>query len=322
VNPFSVFFRRWKICALLVLALTALVLTADAHHAPSHAIGIPRLVNNFSILVLRVEQFTFTNPREGCEQRNDCDLESIKFFIEDYEIPSDGDLTSTIRGTGFLAGIKTKTVDTLRKYSIVQFLRGCSWVSQESSDGSVNNYFGVVRNGGHLGERTLFVHREWMVDTNDNVTAYHATGGESDTHFFLQWSNPEPTWIPDRQANLLGEIPATVPFGFITDHPGPAVYRPARQIIRDDGKLIDILAEAQNMSLQFKTCVYKTADVPTTTDGSMRGLGKPIVCHTWQQSFVYNHQLNKFESPPAPHAECSRPFTKDEQRAQDMIQQR
>jgi hypothetical protein len=301
--------------------LVAFALLVTALASPSYA------TDQFSVRTfpLRIASHVFTNPLDGCVQRDDCDLVGARFQVQDYEVYDDDDENNKqavlVFGTGFLAGIETTHVAALRKYSIVQFIRGCMWNSWIDGAGNLQTAFRIIRSGGHLGTRTLMVHREWTVDTNDDVPAYHADKSTGDQHYLMQWSNPPPAWIPDRQQNLLGERQPTVPFGFITDYPGPGVVRPEQTVVRVDGSTVRIPQEAQNSSLEFKTCVYKTTDVPATTTGSPDEFQKPIVCYQWHQSFVYNHTTSEMEMPPTLHSQCSRPFTEQEQHVQTLLQE-
>lgn len=305
-----------RLTAALGLVLAVLAWDAKPHHQQWHQLGVPHNVDQVTSIPLSFDQYTFINPREGCEQRDDCDLVSVDFRKEDYELPSlyRGDVT--VRGTSFLAGVQTTSPRALEKYSFVQFIQGCMWSSELGKDGKVKRRFNVTRNGGHLNRRSLMLHPNWTVDSNDDEPVYHSYKDLNNRHFLLQWTDPRPDWIPDRQGHLYGERRPTTSYGFITDRPGPAMLAPARKVRTDRGSIKRIPQTAKNSALQFKTCLYKTSDVLPLTRGDLAEFQKPIVCYSWSQSYVFDHKRQKFTSPPVPNSECLRPLSDEEARVQ------
>jgi hypothetical protein len=256
-------------------------------------------------------------PREGCVERNDCDLKEIIFFVEDYEFPIDPSVDENVlmRGTKFMAGIETTNVAALQNYVFVQFIRGCMWNSQQEADGSITTSFSIART--YLGKRTHFVHREWTVDSVDLDPAYSTEEENADRHFAWEWSDPRPTWIPSRQQKLFGEETPTVPFGFVMDSPEPlATFRPANP---SEPAVSTLLGRATNRSLEFRMCVYRASDVPVVTDGTPSGLGEPIACYNWRSTHVYDYDRGAFVSPEGIHAECSRPFNETEEHIEELF---
>lgn len=81
---------------------------------------------------------------------------------------------------------------------------------------------------------------------------------------------------------LYGEQKPKLPQLYIVDHPGSAFY---------------INNRAKNISLQFRTCIYRTKDVPKNVSYNNAKFAKPIHCFEWRSSFVYNHYTEQFESP-------------------------
>ena len=240
---------------------------------------------------------TFENTKEECAKNDTCDLKQIFFRKEDYFMPADtAELSDPIiYGTKMIAGYITHDVEQLTNYLFVQFNRGCMWYSHlDEAKQHIVTEFGIVRE--YLGVRkTQNVFPEWVVDTNDNDPA--ATSGEvGNRHFLLQWSEKVPLGIPNVQGNLFGEKRPTIPFGYITDMPGPAVYAPG-------------IGQARNMSLEFKTCLFKTKDVSLVTNGHDVDVTRAVFCINWESKFVYDHKQQKFETPKGIHQECGREWT-------------
>lgn len=169
------------------------------------------------------------------------------------------------------------------------------WNSYLNDDGVLSTEFGVLRN--FLGTaRIQHIFPRWVVDSDDTDPAYGADSASGNRHYFLQSAKSVPTWMPDRQGKLYGEAKPTIPFLYVTDAPGPAYYSPKHKT-------------AVNMSLEFKTCVFKTADVPLRTNGVDVDLVKAIVCFQWDSKFVFDHTALVFYSPKNIDSECARPFT-------------
>ena len=282
-----------------------------------HRVGLEHERYGLKVVPLSIVEKRFVIPREGCAARGDCDLKEVIFFVEDDEFPIDPSIPGDFlgRSTMFMAGIETESVAALRNYVFVQFIRGCMWNSTRNPDGTVTTRFSIARD--HLGERTHFVHRDWTVDSMDREPAYSADGESGDRHFLLQWSDPRPKWIPDKQEKLFGEEKPTVPFGFVTDFPSPlAAFRASDPNAKD---FRGIPGEALNRSLELRMCLYRTADAPSTTDGSTKGFGTPIVCYDWKSSHVFDHERGIFASPQGVHKECSRPLSKEEQSNEEFL---
>lgn len=308
----------WKYITLLVAGVCVCVSgRALAHHASWHAVGVTHERYGLPVVPLRIVEKRIVIPREGCAERDDCDLKEVVFFEEDDELPPDPRLPGDFlaRSTAFLAGIETTSVAALERYVFVQFIRGCMWSSVKHPDGSMTTRFNVVRE--HLGRRTHFVHREWTVDSMDREPVYSAEGESGSRHFYLQWLPSRPAWVPDRQGKLFGEETPTVPFGFVTDFPTPlATFRSL-----DPNTKIgpNISGVAVNRSLELRMCLYRSADVPRTTDGGTRGFGTPIVCHTWRSAHVFDHERGVFTSPEGIHGECARPLNTEEEGIEDYF---
>lgn len=318
-----------KVLAWAILALPAALSLfsggVSANHESWHKEGLTHRREGLLVTPLSIIEKRIVIPRKGCKARGDCDLKEIVFFEEDDDLPIDprvpGDFPA--RSTFFMAGIETETVDALTNYVFVQFVRGCIWTSIKNPDGSMTTRFNVNRD--HLGKRTHYVHRDWVVDSMDREPVYSAYGEGGDRHYFLQWSDPRPRWIPRGTQNLWkrgahhenGEHTPTVPFGFVTDSPEPiATFHSANL---DEQVLAGAPGKALNRSLQFKMCLYRTSDVPLITDGTTKGFGVPIACHEWRSSHVFDHDRGVFTSPSGIHGQCSRPFSDEEKSIEEFL---
>lgn len=285
----------------------------SADHEPWHREGVLHQREGLPIVPLRIVEKRVVILREGCEGRGDCDLKEIVFFEEHDEFPVIPRIEDDFLGrrTIFMAGIETENVAALKNYVFVQFIRGCMWRSWKEPDGSIATDFLISRT--HIGRRTHFVSNDWVVDSVDDDPV-STSDGTGDRHFFLQWSEKRPKWIPRGQQKLFGDEIPTIPFGFVTDSPEPvATFLPKKLAER---ALPGVLESATNMSLEFRTCVYRMGDVPAKIDG-MRGFGVPIACHDWRASHVYDHHRGEFTSPAGVNGQCGKPLSDYERRNEE-----
>ena len=243
----------------------------------------------------------FENDSVFCATQGTCSLEYIKFRKEDYVIPMNSSIPDDvlIQGTRIYLGYSTKTVDDLSHYLVVQFTRGCMWYSFVGGDGKLVTEFGVIR-GFQNNSRVQHVFPDWVVDSNDADPAYTPGGDPHSRHYLLQWNDWISDWIPSRQGKLFGEERPTRPYGYITDMPGPAYFVPRT-------------GQAINMSLEYKTCLFKAGDVPTSVFGPTIDMDKAVACFRWDAQHVYDHQLGIFKSPRGIHPECIRPCREREE---------
>lgn len=261
-----------------------------------------RFAPNGLTVPLSTGEQTFENSTLLCEQNDTCDLSRVIFRKEEYIIPATPSVANdeTIQSTRMLVGMVTKSVPALTRYLFVQFTMGCMWFSSLDENLQLDTEFGVLRD--YLG--ILFIQHvfpRWVVDTNDTDPAYATHPSEVNRHYFLQSADAIPTWIPDRQGKLYGEELPTIPFGYVTDTPGPAYYSPEHKT-------------AVNMSLEFKTCLFKTIDVPLITNGVDVDINNAVVCFNWDSKAVFSHRDLVFKSPKGVHNECKRPFAVHEKK--------
>ena len=255
------------------------------------------------VIVLQRQSATIVN--KDCEKTKTCDLKQVSFTVEDY---GDG----AYLGTKFIAGYETETVGDLENYLFVQFIRGCVFTTAENTKtGAIETRFDGARR--LFGEFQLFVHKDWDIDvnnTNGSGPAYYTNLPDANKlaqtfaqqaesyrppkslrHFFYMWNDKK-----DAQ-----ELSTNLPGSNNTSFFGLGRPQKPRLFIDDVPSRTSLFAGseelllARNVSLEFKTCLYRTGDVPTgVTAGET--LGNPVNCIPWRSSFVFNHALKQFES--------------------------
>ena len=214
-------------------------------------------------------QRTKTYEHANCQKTQTCSLRRVTYITQDYRIRVDG---IDHKGTRLFASYETKTVPALEEYVFVQFVRGCVY-SSEMKDGVLRTYRDITTS--HLGRFVVFFFPVWSVDSTDIDPAYFSMK-EVPRHFFYSWERE------DGKRYWYGVKKPVFPQLMITDHPS---------------QMFVFNGWARNALLEFRTCLYRARDVPTTTGPDDIDFGQPINCFSWQSMFVYNHAKKVVDRP-------------------------
>jgi len=226
---------------------------------------------SFAGKVVRGKTKTQVFKNKNCYKTDSCDLKSFK--VESYDYGSHFGPNDVNYGTGMYASFKTKTVDTLEKYSVVQFIKGCKFNSSIDENGNITRRISEKRE--FFGDIVDFIHKDWVIDSVDVDPVYNSH--EQGRHLIYRWNPTQNT-----RANhiyVYKQYP-TVPFLYVRDFPGTA---------RAQGE------SAKNISLKFKTCLYKSADIPFQTGPKDVSLDDSLSCFEWSSSFIYNFKKKKYD---------------------------
>lgn len=232
---------------------------------------VPMIASSVGVEILNHRELLFSN--DNCKITNTCDLKRVKYVVEDYKVAIEDGHNY---GTRFFAEYETKSVKNLEKYVFVQLIKGCDFSSRiQTSQVAVELDFSYPRG---YGEQFKF--SDWVIDSYGHDPAYSSIPGKS-RFFGYRW-NTVPGSFSTNTEKFYGEEKPKNPVMYIVDHPGTAFY---------------MNGIAKNISLKFKTCVYKTKDVPSDVNPNETNFAKPFSCFEWNSSFVYNHKVGEFESP-------------------------
>ena len=184
-----------------------------------------------------------------------------------------------------------KDSSQIEDYGIVQFIRGCQYNSYW--DGKQEEYATDVSRL-HFGETIAFVHKDWEIDSDSNDPLY-SSYPEFGRFALLRWNKDIKSLDPATATYNAKEKPS-VNRVFVTDLPGSVFVE----------KLSTGLLRAKNASLEFKTCIFRVADLPLTTDkkGSNIDQSKAVACLNWEHKFIYNFQKKKFVTKGAISKVC------------------
>lgn len=258
---------------------------------------IPALANSEEHKVIVLDSRTNVFQNTDCKANHTCSLIKAEHQVENYKIWV---IDGYSHGTRRILRYQTDSLATLEDYLVVQFMRGCMYDSR--SDGF--NVATVFRQHyRHFGKIVPLHFNNWIIDTDNPDPAYSSLNVQrwSDSYgcasdkpdpeckalngplrYFLWTWNTVPGSTDKATRKFYGFTEPPTPELYITDHPGRAAF-----VMGDD---------AQNISLQFRTCIYKAADVPATmTPEDSVNFAKPIHCFEWSASHIYNHATEQFE---------------------------
>ncbi len=216
----------------------------------------------------------FLNP--DCRATDTCDLKRFTLTSLVHEIWFSDDPNHPTYGNGAIMEYETDSVDTIEKYAIVQFVKGCVFDSSKNRQGKIikNANYGVAS----FGENIPLCFPEWVIDSQDTDPAYNSDP-EYGRFYLLRWN--EPGSYDTRTQQYYGAKKPNHPVVYMTDYPAGA-------FVTGTG--------VKNAALEFKTCIYKASDVPTATRRDNIKFAKPITCLEWQSVYVYDFDKAKFET--------------------------
>jgi hypothetical protein len=229
-----------------------------------------------------------------------CGLKS--FTLVDYELRSkDGDDEASAR-TEMGAIIETTSPDCIRDYGVVQFIRGCSYEIDSSAETGreLNRSF---NSRDFRGSHIVFNHPDYEVDQTETDPLFTAYPKQPD-RLALAYVPKSPARFSSEPSSLRANLPffdESSRRTFLKDHSGPT----ATTFVTDlpDGGLSSISQDrkritAHNSSLDFKMCVYRVQDVPTSGDPAGEEVspekGGPIQCFRWASRYTFDPAARDF----------------------------
>ena len=221
---------------------------------------------------------TFLTPSD-CAADDTCDLKNFVLKMDTYRVHlPDGTLPY---GTRMTAKYETGQISSLESYGLVQFLRGCQYSNYYS--GGQEKKVGDI-DIDHYGSILPFHFTDWVIDgfVRDPMD-WGDQPGISSRHYFYRW-NTVPGSFDQATAKWFGQESPKNAILYVVDHPGTATYFPDTD-------------SSSNISMLFRTCIFKAADVPRDVADSDVNFARPIHCLDWNSSFIYNRKLGKMESP-------------------------
>src|SRR3989344_2565107 len=231
----------------------------------------------------QVQEFFNTD----CTKTNTCELIFFALRTIDFEVWFTGDDEEyPSYGTTMFAEYQTDSVASLEKFAIVQFIRGCTIYSVKRADGTMERSIASTFYEFFGKSSVPMCFADWVIDSVDTDPVYFSDS-EFGRHYEYRWNRISGSYNNSTMV-YYGEEKPTYPLLYIMDHLLPsASYKPAGEYN---------LERSIDVSFQFKTCIYRTADVPKETVESNVDFAEPVKCFNWKSSYVYNWDLKKFET--------------------------
>jgi hypothetical protein len=225
------------------------------------------------VIIIKNKKKTIKNSH--CTHTKSCSLKNISIESYDYKVSFNKEVNY---GTSMRASYKTKSPTQLEDYAFINYIKGCHFVSSVKQGILTKK---VIRKRRFFNEYIKYSHPEWIIDSNDTDPMYYTDSNSGKLrHYYYFWeSNKNMQHVSKK---YFGEIKPSKPELFISDSPGTAFYDKKNGI-------------ANNISLKFKTCIFKTKSIPRFTKAHSIKHQDALYCLDWSSSFVYNHSLKNFE---------------------------
>ncbi len=186
------------------------------------------------------------------------------------------------------AQFKTEKIEDLEDYVVVQFIRGCEFESRLGLGGKIEKKISW-RKRENFGELMDAIFPNWIVDSVDTDPAFNSNDDVKKygpkRHALYRWNKNPASFSKDTQVYFFQKPPVR-PELYVTDFPSTAFYY-------DSPGYSNGLAT--NTSFEFKTCLYRSEDVPHKSNEHWNDSEKAIACHSWDHKNVYNFNTNAFE---------------------------
>jgi len=216
----------------------------------------------------------FLNP--DCRSTDSCDLKRFTLTKAVNEIWFSDNADNPTYSNGVIMEYETDSVAALEKYAIVQFKKGCVFDAYKNRDGEIRR--NITYTVTSFGEQIPFCFRRWVIDSQDRDPAYNSDP-DFGRFYLLRWNKPGS--YDNRTQKYYGAEKPIKPIVYMVDYPAGAFM--TRTGIR-------------NVALEFKSCIYKSSDVPRETSRNNLEFGTPISCFEWQNVYVYDFANARFES--------------------------
>ena len=216
----------------------------------------------------------FLNP--DCHSTDSCDLKRFTLTKVVNEIWFSDNPDHPTYSNGVIMEYETDSVAALEKYAIVQFKKGCVFDAYKNRDGEIRR--NITYTVTSFGEQIPFCFRRWVIDSQDRDPAYNSDP-DFGRFYLMRWN--EPGSYDNRTQKYYGAEKPLKPIVYMADYPAGAFI--TRTGVR-------------NVALEFKSCIYKSSDVPRETSRNNLEFGTPISCFEWQNVYVYDFANARFES--------------------------
>lgn len=217
---------------------------------------------------------TFLNP--DCRTNDTCDLKRFALTTSAQEVWFSDDPKNPTHGNGAIMEYETDSVAAIEKYAIVQFVKGCVFLTTKSSEGKIEKQINYAVSS--FGESIPLCFPRWVIDSQDVDPVYNSDP-EFGRFYLLRWNTPGSH--DNRTQQYYGARKPSLPVVYMTDYPAGAFVT---------------ASGVKNTSLQFKTCIYKANEVPARTVRDNVNFATPIHCFQWQNVYLFDFDKRQFDT--------------------------
>lgn len=210
-----------------------------------------------------------------CHLSDSCDLRRFALITTAYEVWFSDDPDHPTYGKGTMIEYETDSVAVLEKYAVVQFKKGCVYYSASNGDRAFRT---AVRDRvPSFGADVPFCFRDWVIDSQDSDPVYNSDP-EYGRFYLLRWNRPGS--YDQRSQKFYGAEKPKRPVVYLADYPAGA-------FVTGTG--------VRNVALAFRSCIYRSADVPIETHRTDVHFARPIHCIEWDNVYVYDFTAQAFQ---------------------------
>jgi len=211
-----------------------------------------------------------------CRPTDSCDFKKFTLTFLAHEIWFSDDPKHPTLANGAIMEYETGSVAAIEKYALVQFVKGCVFTSARNRRGEITRdiNYGVSS----FGETVPLCFPEWVIDSQDDDPVYNSEPERGRFHL-LRWNLPGSHERASEK--YYGEEKPKTPVVYLTDYPAGA-------FITATG--------VKNTALNFRSCIYKSRDVPKRTRRDDVHFARPLGCFEWQNVYVYDFDQQRFRT--------------------------
>ena len=129
-----------------------------------------------------------------------------------------------------------------------------------------------------FGAEVPFCFHDWVIDSQDTDPAYNSDP-ELGRFYLLRWNKAGS--YEQRTQKFYGREKPNRPVVYLADYPAGAFVT---------------ATGVRNVALAFRTCIYRAADVPLSTERTNVDFAKPIHCLQWDNIYIYDFAAQAFHA--------------------------
>ena len=245
-----------------------------------------------------------------CIKNDSCDLKSFSIDIyKSFESEPRSNSNPVLYASTFLEGkYEVGTEKSIKEYAVVQSIKGCVYQKNQKDDEPETIYKGGTTRD-FFGEKINFRHENLVIDSFDDDPIYASYSEQNDRHGLYRLKKDESisllfTELDDNDEFLFFSPEIIKPIIHFSDMPTGSRYSEG---LMTGGELKGKINKSLRLaSMEFKTCIYKTKDVPRNLGPNDTDRTKAIACLNWNNSHKLNKARTAFEDRKSLDSNCLR----------------